>query len=122
MFSLQDVADAYGISRNHLGQVANRLGHLGYLENRRGRAGGCRLAVLPNEIRLGQLLRQTEDQLKVMECFDLLTNTCRVGGCCQVKGALAEAMDAFYTSLDQYTVADIALGSERKTMTDLLLS
>jgi Rrf2 family nitric oxide-sensitive transcriptional repressor len=120
LFPLQDVSEAYGISRNHLAQVVHRLGQLGYLENRRGRGGGCRLALLPNEVRLGHLLRQTEDQLKVVECFDPLTNTCNLNGCCLVKGALAEAMSAFYTSLDRYTLADIALGPERPGLTRIL--
>jgi Rrf2 family nitric oxide-sensitive transcriptional repressor len=120
LFQLQDVSEAYGISRNHLAQVVHRLGQLGYLENRRGRGGGCRLVLQPNEVRLGHLIRQTEDQLKVMECFDPLTNTCNLNGCCLVKGALAEAMSAFYTSLDRYTLADIALGSERPALTRIL--
>jgi Rrf2 family nitric oxide-sensitive transcriptional repressor len=122
MFQLQDVSEAYGISRHHLAQVVHRLGQLGYLENRRGRGGGCRLAMLPKEIRLGQLLRKTEDEPKIIECFDPLTNTCSLSGCCQVKGALAEAMTAFYTSLDQHTLADIALGPHRETITRLLFS
>jgi Rrf2 family nitric oxide-sensitive transcriptional repressor len=120
LFQLQDVSEAYGISRNHLAQVVHRLGQLGYLENRRGRGGGCRLALQPNEVRLGHLIRQTEDQLKVMECFDPLTNTCNLNGCCLVKGALAEAMSAFYTSLDRYTLADIALGPEYPALARIL--
>ena len=122
MFQLQDVSEAYGISRNHLAQVVHRLGQLGYLENRRGRGGGCRLALLPNEVRLGQLLRQTEDQPKIMECFDPLTNSCSLSGCCLVKGALAEAMTAFYASLDQHTLADIALGPQRAALTRILFT
>ena len=122
LFQLQDVSQAYGISRNHLAQVVHRLGQLGYLETRRGRGGGCRLAQLPEEVRLGRLLRQTENQPVVMECFDPVTNTCSLSGCCQVKGALAEAMTAFYASLDQYTLADIALGAQREELTRILLS
>lgn len=120
LFQLQDVSKAYGISRNHLAQVVHRLGQLGYLETRRGRGGGCRLAKTPSEVRLGRLIRQTEDQPVFIECFDAATNTCNLNGCCQLKGALTEAMAAFYASLDQYTLADVALGSQHEAMKRVL--
>jgi Rrf2 family nitric oxide-sensitive transcriptional repressor len=122
LFQLQDVSEAYGISRNHLAQVVHRLGQLGYLETRRGRGGGCRLAKLPAEVRLGRLLRQTEDHPAIIECFDPATNTCTITGCCKLKGALAEAVGAFYGTLDQYTLADVALGPQREAVTRILFA
>ena len=121
-FQLKEVSEAYGISRNHLAQVVHRLGQLGYLDTRRGRGGGCRLAQPPGEVRLGRLFRQTEDQPAVMECFDPQTNTCRLAGQCRAQGALAKAIAAFYASLDQYTLADVALGPGNEAIARILLS
>lgn len=121
-FQLKDVSKAYGISRNHLAQVVHRLGQLGYLETRRGRGGGCRLARPAGEVRLGTLFQQTEDQPTVIECFNPKTNTCRLAGYCRVQGALAEAMTAFYASLDQYTLADVATGPANEMIARILLS
>ena len=121
-FQLKDVANAYGISRNHLAQVVHRLGQLGYLETRRGRGGGCRLARPAGEVRLGSLFRQTEDQPAVMECSDQKTNTCRLAGNCRIQGALARAMTAFYSSLDEYTLADVVTGVHGEVISRILLS
>lgn len=120
-FQLKDVSKAFGISRNHLAQVVHRLGQLGYLETRRGRGGGCRLAQPASEVRLGRLFQQTEDQPVVMECFDPKTNSCRLAGHCRAQGALTQAMAAFYATLDQYTIADIATGSRNEAISRILL-
>ena len=98
-FQLDEVTDAYGISRNHLAKVVHSLSKLGYLDTRRGRGGGIQLAKLPEEIRIGKLVRQTEDQPAIVECFDAATNTCKLNGQCRLKGVLADAMNAFYATL-----------------------
>ncbi|MFM8877816.1 MAG: Rrf2 family transcriptional regulator [Verrucomicrobiota bacterium] len=121
-FQLKDVSQAYGISRNHLAQVVHRLGQLGYLETRRGRGGGCRLARPAGEVRIGRLFQQTEDQPAIMECFDQKTNTCRMAGNCRIQGALAQAMAAFYSSLDQYTLADVVTGTHGEVISRILMS
>lgn len=120
-FQIDDVTKAYGISRNHLAKVVNRLAKLGYLETRRGRSGGMRLACRPEAIRIGKLVRETEEQTVFVECFDAAHNTCPVNGQCQLKGALAVALRAFYASLDQHTLADIVTGPHRVRMVRTLL-
>ena len=92
-FQLDDVTKAYGISRHHLAKVVQRLAQLGYLETRRGRQGGIMLAKAPEEIRLGRLIRETEDQPAIVECFDPATNTCPINGSCQLKGILGYTED-----------------------------
>src|SRR5688572_9874414 len=75
-FQLDEVTAAYGISRNHLAKVVHQLGKLGYLDTQRGRGGGSRLARPAEDIRLGKLIRETENQIVLVECFDPATNTC----------------------------------------------
>ena len=120
-FLIDDVSQAYGISRSHLAQVVHHLAKLGYLQTQRGRGGGIRLAFAPGEIRLGKLIRQTEEPSVLVECFDPATNTCPILGSCRLKGILAEAVSAFYSSLDGYTLHDLVNGPHRRRMTKALL-
>lgn len=121
-FQLDEVAAAYGISRNHLAKVVHNLGKLGYLATRRGRGGGIELACPAEEVRIGALVRQTEGQTKLVECFDPATNSCRLAAACNLKAALANAMRAFYDSLDHLTLRDLVTGPRRAEMSRVLLS
>jgi Rrf2 family nitric oxide-sensitive transcriptional repressor len=121
-FSLSEVAGAYRISRHHLVKVVNHLAKLGYLETKRGRNGGIGLGMKPEDIRLGLLVRRTENALVIAECYDAKTNTCPISGACLLKGVLGEAVQAFYGTLDRYTLHDIVVGPERKQMQTLLLT
>ena len=101
-----DIGRAYGISVHHLSKVAQRLGQLGFIITARGRTGGLRLARAPSEIRLGELVRATE-QLNLVECFDPDKNTCPINGACELKRVLREASQQFLQTLDRYTLADV---------------
>lgn len=103
------IADSYGISRNHLAKVLQKLRGLGYLTATRGRNGGVRLARPAADIRVGAVVRQTEDSLAPVECLDPATNTCPLIGVCGLERSLGEAMDAYLAVLDRYTIADVAL-------------
>jgi Rrf2 family transcriptional regulator, nitric oxide-sensitive transcriptional repressor len=120
-FQREDVALAYGISRNHVAKVVHRLAKLGYLETQRGRGGGIRLTRPADSIRVGTLLRITEEQTPLIECFDAATNTCPLIGSCRLKGLLAEAMTTFFTSLDRYTLHDLVQAPHRVRMERTLL-
>ena len=122
IFSLSEVAIAYGISRHHLVKVVNHLAKLGYLETKRGRNGGIGLGMKPEEIRIGMLVRRTENSPVIVECFNPATNTCPLNGSCRLKGILGEAALAFYNTLDAYTLKDLVTGPERAQMQSLLLT
>lgn len=121
LFQLDEVTAAYGISRNHVAKVVYQLAKLGYLETQRGRGGGIRLAHPADGIRIGALVRETEGQTALVECFNATTNTCPINGSCRLKGLLAEAMAAFYASLDRYTLKDLVSGPHRARMQRTLL-
>lgn len=105
--SIDEIATAYGISRNHLMKVGQRLTELGYVEARRGRGGGLTLAHSPENINVGKLVRLVESTGAFVECFDPQTNQCRVTGVCGLQGALSLALGDFMARLDSYTVADL---------------
>jgi Rrf2 family nitric oxide-sensitive transcriptional repressor len=108
LVTIQEAADAYGISKNHLMKVAFELGRKGYLETVRGRGGGLRLARAPAEINLGEVVRAMEEDLTIVECFNLEANTCKIVGPCRLRGLLSRALKAFFAVLDEYTLADLA--------------
>ncbi len=120
-FSLSEVAEAYDISRHHLVKVVNYLAKLGYLETRRGRGGGIALGMKPEEIRIGMVVRRTEDTPFIVECFDKQHNTCPINGSCRLKGALAQAVNAFYETLDHHTLRDLVGGTEVARLHRILL-
>ena len=88
-------------------RVAAELCRLGYLETVRGRAGGFRLAKQPEDICIGEVIRQTEGEVILVECFDPPTKRWPLPGVCQLRIALQQALAAFFTTLDRYTLADL---------------
>jgi Rrf2 family nitric oxide-sensitive transcriptional repressor len=120
-FQIDEVTSAYGISRHHLAKVVQTLAQHGYLATRRGRKGGLRLAIDPEKIRLGQLIRKTEQETAILECFDPNRNTCPIVGCCRLKTVLASALNAFFSVLDQHTLSDLVTEKYRASLTEILL-
>lgn len=102
------IAGSYRISKHHLVKVLQRLRDLGYVDTVRGRGGGVRLARDPAHIRLGEVVRRTEDLGEMVECFNPETNTCPIAAACLLPRRLNEAMLAYLAVLDRYTVADVS--------------
>lgn len=113
LVTVTEIADAYGISRHHLVKVSQLLIHHGLVASVRGRNGGLRLARTPSDINVGALVRQTEPDFHLVECFDLETNTCAIAPVCDLKEVLHEAQAGFLRVLDAYTLADL-LANQRK--------
>ncbi|MBY0503106.1 MAG: Rrf2 family transcriptional regulator [Bryobacteraceae bacterium] len=105
--TIAEIADFHRVSKNHLMVVVNRLARAGYLDTVRGRGGGLHLAKPPGEIRVGDVLRVAESNFAIVECLGA-GNTCRITRSCGLKGALRQAMESFFKTLDSYTLADVA--------------
>jgi len=101
-----DVATLINASENHLAQVVNQLGQLGFIATLRGRHGGFSLAKQPKDITVGGVFRAFEADLPFIECFST-ENTCPLKGVCRMAGHLQAAIDAFYASLDAVTLEDL---------------
>lgn len=111
LITIEETAKVYGISKAHLMKVANQLTRAGYLKAVRGRSGGLSLAMRPNKIRLGDVVRATEPDFALVECFGS-DNQCRITPRCRLRGVLKEALGAFIATLDRYTLADLVLRPE----------
>ena len=108
LITIEETADVYGISRAHLMKVANQLTRAGFLKATRGRTGGLALARRPDKIGLGDVVRATEPDFALVECFTA-GNDCLITPRCRLKGVLREALVAFLGTLDRYTLADLIL-------------
>jgi len=113
--SISEIAGAYGISQNHLVKVAHDLVKAGYIATLRGRTGGLRLGRPPASIRVGELIRHTEDDFELVEC-----PSCILARGCGLSSVLDEAMAAFMAVLDAYTLADLI--ERRRDVLRLFLS
>jgi len=110
--TIQEIADSYDISKNHLMKVIHQLGQIGLIETNRGRGGGIRLALDPKEINIGAVVRQTEEDFHLVECFNPENNLCKIAADCQLKNALYEALKAYLAVLDGYYLGDFLHSSD----------
>ena len=115
----QEISEAYDISKHHLVRVVQTLARYGYVTIHAGRSGGLSLNREPGRIRLGEVIRAAEPNMRLVECFDRETNTCRIAPACALKGMLQAGTEAFLASLNQYTLADILADGKQKALTRL---
>ncbi|GAA5190784.1 nitric oxide-sensing transcriptional repressor NsrR [Ferrimonas gelatinilytica] len=101
--SISKVTELYGVSRNHMVKVINKLGHAGFVTTVRGKNGGIRLARSPETIRLGAVVRALEP----MQLVDCRSPMCSILPACRLKPVLQEATEAFLATLDHYVLADM---------------
>lgn len=109
---IEDVANAFGISKAHLLKSARQMGQLGYLETIRGRSGGVQLGMPPDRIVIGEVVRALEGHSEIVECFNPATNTCPLIGECKLTGLFHRALQAFLAELDTVTLADVTRNPE----------
>lgn len=110
--TVQEISDAYNISKNHLTKVTHELGKMGLIETIRGRGGGIRLKVAPSDINIGETVREAEEDFHIVECFNCETNQCVITPVCRLKDVLHEALEAYFKVLDSYTLADFVENNE----------
>jgi Rrf2 family nitric oxide-sensitive transcriptional repressor len=119
--TIEEIAQVHGISRNHLMKVALTLGRERIIDSARGRNGGLVLARAPDAISIGAVVRATEDNFDLVECFDGATDRCAISSACLLKRPFARAIQSFLAVLDGYTLADMtAAPATRRDMRSLL--
>ena len=111
--TITELADFYKISRNHLVKVVHNLGLNGYILTTRGRHGGLQLAHPAKDILIGEVVRSTEPDFDLLECFNPATDQCVITSSCKLKGVIFNAQASFLGVLDKYTLADIAKKSKK---------
>ena len=105
--TISEVAEKYGISKSHLTKVVHQLANRGYIQTTRGKGGGMRLARLPQLINIGDVVRDMEENINLVECFNAKNQNCPLLPTCILKSVLLEARKNFFDTLDRYTLADL---------------
>ena len=108
-FSTAELAEEYGLSRNHLAKIMQHLARAGLVETRRGGGGGAILARPADQVRLGEVIALLEEGQPLVECFSADGGDCTINGCCRLKARLRSAERAFVAELNGATLADVAL-------------
>ena len=111
--TIGEIAKNYGVSENHLMKVVHTLAGHGYIETVRGKGGGMRLSRDPAMINIGDVVRDTEENLDIVECFNPANQACPLLPACALKSVLSEARKSFLATLDRYTLADLIQGPAR---------
>ena len=108
LVTIAELATHHAVSKNHLMKVVNDLARQGLLSTTRGRGGGLRLLPEPADIRVGDVVRRSETDFRLVECFDASSNTCTLTPACRLKSVFGDALAAFFAVLDGATLADIS--------------
>ncbi len=123
LVTIAEIAEVHGISKNHLMKVVYQLGQTGMVETVRGRNGGLRLNREPAEINIGEVVRITETDFQMAECFDPSGNQCLYSPECALKEVLQSATAAYLNKLDRVTLATLTRSRhpDKKTRTTIRL-
>ncbi|CAG0984848.1 HTH-type transcriptional repressor NsrR [Burkholderiales bacterium] len=118
--TIPEIAAAYGVSRNHLMKVVHQLALAGVVETVRGKGGGIRLAMAPEAIRIGAIVRAAEGDGPIVECLSHDANACPITPVCRLARVLVGGFDALYDHLDRHTLADLMVN--RRALARVLVS
>lgn len=113
LVTVAELAEHHGLSKNHLMKIVSHLANQGVLETIRGRGGGLRLLMPPEQIRVGDIVRRSETDFRLVECFDSRTNTCSLTPTCRLKPLFERALAAYLHELDGATLADLTVAPPR---------
>lgn len=105
--TIAQIGAAYGISGNHLVKVVGRLTSLGYVSTTRGKEGGVRLAMAPEDIVVGQVVREVESELGVVGCLRPGDKQCTIAPACRMTSIFQEATEQFLATLSKYRLSDV---------------
>ena len=114
--TVREAATLFNVPYTHMVKVVHQLGRDGFLATSKGRGGGVRLSRPPQEIRIGDVLRKTESNKTVIDCF---TPACPLRNNCLLKTALDGAYDAFFEEMNRHTLADVAQSPALRTLVPL---
>jgi len=104
---IQQIADDYGVSKNHLSVAVNKLSELGYIISTPGPKGGIEFNPRMSERTVADLVHAIED-MDILECFNPESNYCTLNHRCRLRDMLKRARLSFLKELANYKIKDLA--------------
>lgn len=104
---IPEIASAYGLSELFLFKILQPLVEHKLVETVRGRNGGVKLGRPADQITLFDVVRVTEDNFAMAECFETDSADCPLVDSCALNEALRKALGAFFDVLSGYTIDDL---------------
>ncbi len=112
---VQDIAESFRISENHLTKVSRKLIRLGLVRAKRGRSGGIVMDPAAMCWRLGDLMRTLEPAGEMVACESPQGQPlCRISSNCRLRGILHEASEQFYRSLNTHKIGDLVATDSKR--------
>ena len=105
--TIDELTNAYDVSRHHMRSVVHKLSTLGYVDSIQGKGGGLSLALDASEISVRNVIENTESDFYLVDCFNPEAHACPIEPMCILKQALSRASHSFLEALDQYTIEDL---------------
>jgi len=105
---LNVISRRQNISLKYLEKLIGKLRDAGFVSSRRGPSGGHRLAVAPDKITVGDIVRTLEEGSAITDCSEKdkkLCGICNQAGECLSQWIWIEASKAMFERLDQITIA-----------------
>lgn len=112
--TIDQLTNAYDVSRHHIRSVVHHLAKLGYIHSTQGKGGGLTLALNPEQISIREIIENTENDFHIVECFNPEGNACPIEPLCVLKQALSEASKHFLETLEDYTIEDLVENKKRQ--------
>jgi Rrf2 family transcriptional regulator, nitric oxide-sensitive transcriptional repressor len=104
----REISESFNISYHHIVKTVQLLISHDLIESRNGKGGGLMLKADPKDITLGQVVKLTETNFDLLECFNEEKNTCQLNGMCAVKGVMMKAKNEFIKVLDKVTLEQVS--------------
>ncbi len=103
---IQEIADTYNISKNHLSVAVNQLSELGYVNSTLGPKGGIEFNKAYGNHTLYDLVSKIEE-FDIVDCFNAETSNCTLSPHCKLKTMLKKATRSFLGELKNYKIQDL---------------
>ncbi|MGL4740379.1 MAG: RrF2 family transcriptional regulator [Sarcina sp.] len=110
--TVEELSSTLGISEHHLKKIIQKLAKTDFVISLKGRSGGLKLGLEPNQIVLSDVLKITEENLNIAGCFSSRDKCPMQTKGCRLKTIMNGALGAFINEFSNYTLADILVNQD----------
>ncbi|MGL4763332.1 MAG: RrF2 family transcriptional regulator [Sarcina sp.] len=105
--TVEELSTNLDISEHHLKKIIQKLAKTDYVISLKGRSGGLKLGLSPNEIVLSEVLKLTEENLNIAGCFSNRSDCPMISNGCKLKSIMNNALNSFIEEFSHHTLADV---------------